>query len=585
MTIDTSYLDADGDNVKPARPSLLQAVQAINELESSGTIGDFHVLGIGTTERDLGLDENATHTFAVANFTALTNATVTAAGNTIEIVKTGVGASAGTAAGFLTVPQNADWILYLKLKLSSGAAGNAAHFALGPSGSPSMSLSIGYDWVAGAASAGCISVIWGATAAVIQTGADYVTDYVYPVVVYDDDFTGITIYTKNPTTGEFTYRARVNGAFTYTQEARVTFAGTAATGLKLTMGSVRQLCRPNFMAIGDSICRGATLFDPDPGNGTKNFASCWQSYVHLTEVENTFIVNKGIGGEDSSQINARIATDILPNKPKRVALHLSSNDYSSGITVPQRTTWTQSSIDLMREKNIEVTLLSAVYPNLNVTNYPDNTNLYRGYMTDADGFEQLTGYSEFIDFMTDAVGDPATNNELNVAYAQSDGIHPTPAGYALIGELIRAAWAGETTPRLKRHMEVPGSLFVRGLIHGQFSNRRPFGWKALLYTDAASPKWTINASSGNDEDFAISSLEDGATSDEVYIHFRRSDVVPGTFLNFGTTGAFLGVARLVSIATVTANEDYKARYVIRKLSDGSTPTGADLNSMQFFVRY
>lgn len=524
------------------------------------------------------IDENSTQVLAAANFTSLVSATAVTSGSEVVLTRTGAGASASIPV--ITLPSG-DWIAYIKARMSSNAAGQVVNIQLGSGGGLAMALSLGYDWVAGAAAAGTASVTWAGGNKVLLTGRDFTQEH-YFVVHYDSNFTGILVYLKNAATGEYTFLGAVDGAFVATTEFRVTWAASGSVGLALTLGSTRMFCKPNYISIGDSICKGANGFDPNPATADKNFASCWQSYARITGLENTLIVNKGIGGETSIQIGARIATNVVAHQPRFCFLHLSTNDYAAALTYGARTSNTQASIDALRTSSIRVILLSAIYPNLNAPGYPDNSNYYRNYVSDGS-FDSLNGYDQYIPFMDEGLGDD--DNDLSTAYGSGDGVHPTTAGYAIIGALVAAQMNGSTKPRIHRDLAVPGSIYAGGLIYGRLASAMPFGWKVLKYTNGASPAWSVFNSSTNAENTGMLSVEDGTAPSEVNLHFSRLQIIPGSFSTFSTSGVFC-VARLVDItATGGGVFDFKARYVVRKQADGATPTGVELNLMQFYIKY
>lgn len=70
------------------------------------------------------------------------------------------------------------------------------------------------------------------------------------------------------------------------------------------------LARPNLAVLSDSIGEGKTLLSPNPSLGLTNDESTWMRHAPIyPSLRNNLIVNKGVGGQSSAEILARV-TDV-----------------------------------------------------------------------------------------------------------------------------------------------------------------------------------------------------------------------------------------------------------------------------------
>jgi len=198
-------------------------------------------------------------------------------------------------------------------------------------------------------------------------------------------------------------------------------------------------CRPNIVAIGDSICAGHNFFDPNPTvyAGEDNGSSTWMKHSLIyRSLRNHLIVNKGIGSQTSTATAARMA-EATAHSPRLVFLHASSNDEAAtGPTISQatRTTNIQNSINSITGAGAAAILLNASY---GTSAGSDNTPTpdLRDYMKlwwDTSR-PSLTGLAGSIDIMQPLL----LSGFLDPAKA-ADGIHPNATGYQAVGEYIAA---------------------------------------------------------------------------------------------------------------------------------------------------
>jgi len=190
------------------------------------------------------------------------------------------------------------------------------------------------------------------------------------------------------------------------------------------------------ISIGDSICAGATLFNPDPALSLTNNTNSWQYHAQLYgSLRNNLIVNKGVGSNTSAQIAARITADVLDHEPRVVFLHASSNDEAAAVSLATRTTNIQSAVTAIDGAGAACVLLNAMYgtaagadntPSPDLRDY--GLNWWTAYMPG------LTNVDLAINIMTPIL----SGGFMDAALTEADGIHPTAFGYEDIGQFIAA---------------------------------------------------------------------------------------------------------------------------------------------------
>ena len=182
-------------------------------------------------------------------------------------------------------------------------------------------------------------------------------------------------------------------------------------------GSSTSHCR-RFIAIGDSHCAGATLFNPNRALGLLNPDSTWQRHAALYQhLRNNLIVNKGVGSQTSAMLLARIA-DATAQGAKVVFLHASSNDVVASIGKAERTANIQATVNAINASGAKCVLLNALYgTQTEAGNLP--TPVHRDYMKDwwdTDRVE-LTGVYLSVDIMQPVITE---DGFLNPSLAQAD---------------------------------------------------------------------------------------------------------------------------------------------------------------------
>jgi len=327
-----------------------------------------------------------------------------------------------------------DSVLYVRVS-APYASGQSNYFSLrDASNNYRISVAMGYSWVTGLQTLGTIGLIanGGATKFDIATGLDYSTpvDLAFHV---DRNRSCISVYKM--VVGEWVFVSAITG-LTLNDVSRFTLGiNNVSSASSITLDHAL-VCRPGMIAFGDSIAAGHTLFDPAPayytGNDDNN--STWMRHAQIgRNVRNSLIVNKGVGGNTSAQLLARIA-EVTAHRPEVVFLHASSNDLQAGVSQATRTSNHQAIINAITAAGATCYLLNGIYANANYSAWPGHAAYMLDWWTNyAPG---LTGLAGSIDIMQAVVD---SSGVIDPTLAQADGIHPTIAGYTAIGNYIAAA--------------------------------------------------------------------------------------------------------------------------------------------------
>lgn len=214
---------------------------------------------------------------------------------------------------------------------------------------------------------------------------------------------------------------------------QVCLGGASAVGAYAEFDRLA-LCGPNFMALGDSSCKGAIEFSPNPANGWHNDESSWQRHFAGYDQMNNLVVNVGVGGDDTTDLLARLQNDVMANKPKCVFVHGTNNHGKRGESLELRTANHQAIIDAVVNKGCHHVLLNSNYGTeaFNVAN-PGTRDYYEGWWNSYA--PTLKGSALLVDIMQPQLD---ANGYTDAALVASDGAHPSIACYQLIGEYIAA---------------------------------------------------------------------------------------------------------------------------------------------------
>ncbi|HJT74552.1 MAG TPA: SGNH/GDSL hydrolase family protein [Chitinophaga sp.] len=175
-------------------------------------------------------------------------------------------------------------------------------------------------------------------------------------------------------------------------------------------------------------------------------------YFHYSREETPFIVNAGIGGNNTADLLARMDKDCLAHKPDLTILMIGTNDMNSRkhIPLPQYEKNLRQIVSAIRKTGsrlLMITILPGYEPYL-YTRHPQSFYAPEGYqarnkavndvirkIADAEKQPLLDMHHVFETVGNIGVApDSLLQNEVNSG--KTDGIHPTPEGYRLMATVI-----------------------------------------------------------------------------------------------------------------------------------------------------
>ena len=185
-----------------------------------------------------------------------------------------------------------------------------------------------------------------------------------------------------------------------------------------------------IVAVGDSTTAGTPAFkspleSPPAGSGdeTSQYAF-WLMQAHPGWV----VLNRGINGQRSDEIQARFERDVVQNGPAAVVIIAGVNDIYQGRTVEQVTAQLQAMYARAAEAGIPVVAGSIIPFN---TATPEQNQRMRQVNDWIRRQPEVT----FVDTRT-AV---AASGNPDMLFESSDGLHPSALGYRRMAEVIGAA--------------------------------------------------------------------------------------------------------------------------------------------------
>lgn len=247
---------------------------------------------------------------------------------------------------------------------------------------------------------------------------------------FDSKFNTLNLYTLNANV--WVWRGRVSTTIFLPTSGTIDFAMSSLedSAASLTVEHL-YVCYPNLAVFGDSIAAGSTGFNPDATLGLTDPQSQWTYNLNaFSNVKNSIVVNKGVGGQSSLELLNRVE-DITSLNAKICFLHASTNDLFKSVSSADRTTNISNTITAIKAESTICVLLNAMY---GTQTYNSTYPGHKSYMQDWwDNSSQTVGADLAID-----ISIPVLNEDgyMATTKTQSDGIHPNNGGYADIAEYI-----------------------------------------------------------------------------------------------------------------------------------------------------
>jgi lysophospholipase L1-like esterase len=364
----------------------------------------------------------------------VTNGTISQSGSTVRLTRSGAVGALATLP--LVGPTSNDFILCIKMS-AAHVSNQYGYLNFRDGATNAFDIIMGWDYqTTNAAQLGTISTFDynSSTGNNIATGVTYSTPQEFAIHV-DRNRSCVNLFYRDPATGKWDFRGHFTFSARYASLDDVRMVTSNHAGQYVEYDWILYT-RPNYVAIGDSICAGHNFFDPNPSvyAGEDNYSNTWMKHCLIGQtLRNNLIVNKGIGSQSSTQIQARIA-EATAHSPRVVFLEASTNDEALGISKATRTTNLQNGITSIAAAGAQAVLLNAMY---GTSTSGDNTPTpdLRDYMLDWwNNFRP--GMSPAPTLSIDIMQPMLSSGFQRASDTEADGLHPDAGGYQLIGEYI-----------------------------------------------------------------------------------------------------------------------------------------------------
>lgn len=383
---------------------------------------------------------------SVAGFST-TGGTLTPTAGVVRISQT-TSTTAVVSTIAMTVPNaGKDWIFYGRCKARQ-STDDAFHIRVKSSGSARAMVALNFNTTTSTRVAGNISIQARNSSAVdtnalLVTGWDTVNDWVDFALLQDTKFNSLNLYLKRSYTvgSETQNRWKLAGRISMQTFDPVEMELVLLGGASVPAGQWGDwdhfyLCAPNFISHGDSGPKGSPFHSNAVADALNDDTNTWSHWapLQIDTLINTLIVNKGVGGEDSSQIESRTTADIVNNTPQLVFLHCSNNDFQSGSPIADATRLAniQGTVDLIVGGGAQCVVCNSSYSSAyNTTYVPARRDYYRDWWQNYRG--QLTDVDALIDIAFPTL---SWDGFQAASLTASDNAHRNQLGAAEVGRFI-----------------------------------------------------------------------------------------------------------------------------------------------------
>lgn len=387
------------------------------------------------------LDENATFVdegVLLGGWT-ITNGAKTQSSSRIRNTKTsapGAGLSSILSKPVQYPAFGKDFIMYGSVRAKKATGQFSVVWLL--SGTKSLSIWLGSaDAATATPGAICIRGITGTTINTLQiaSGVDYENEDIKFGLHFDTKYNTVNCYfLKDGYPPEF--KGRV--ACDYFQASTIqTVTGSITTAGNWIEHDYLMVCKPNIIGFGDSIEDGRVGFSADPSLSALNPLSSWRAYTNLLPtLRNRIVVNKGVPGNTSTQMLARIQSDVIDQQPNCIFLGCSNNDFAASVSFTTRSSNIQTMIDLVKSSGAISVLRNSLYgtslPVVGGVTITDGSYLTY-HKTWWDNYKPLlSGTYLTVDPMV--VLKSSLTEYVDSVNTGSDGVHPNVAGYSKMAQ-------------------------------------------------------------------------------------------------------------------------------------------------------
>jgi lysophospholipase L1-like esterase len=284
-----------------------------------------------------------------------------------------------------------------------------------------------------------------------------------------------------------------------------------STGRRLDSFAVAPMRKPTIVLFGDSRTADCDFTDATNFYCTNMSWFDWGQASLAQGPVFDVVKNAGIGGNTTTQMQARMQADVLAYSPSHMTIWGGTNDGWTVLADVDATFARMAAmLDTARAAGIYTFLISETTANTKGLTYPRHVQYYN---------ELLRGYAathagvEFWDFNS-AITDPTNVNGFNKGTMLRDGLHLGPLGASTIGrDIVAKQLARFSTPLA----QLPVSLIDTQDISSEVRNIAPnplmtgtSGTIGSGHTGTLPSGWT---SSGQAATLSVQARTDGIGSD------------------------------------------------------------------------